>query len=205
MSRNLLLLVLTLAAASVSTEAFAQFAPPNPEMFAREEDQQRARLIGKPCSQAEEGHACYRYDGRLIRQSPCSYHIETNVIASLPIDQCYKMDAPRRYRGVWIDEFEGQQFIPEGTKVPEWPRGDPKSPEWRKQANETIAATIWLDVERTELGHKRQQGGRRIFIEFIGRKTMYPGNYGHMGMAGQEIIVDRVISQRECPQTGVCR
>jgi hypothetical protein len=115
------------------------------------------------------------------------------------------MDAPRRYRGVWVDEFEGQQFIPEGTREPEWPRGDPKSPEWRKQADQAIAATIWLDVERAKLSHKWQQGGRRVFIEFVGRKTMYPGNYGHMGMSGQEIIVDSVISQRECPQTGACR
>jgi hypothetical protein len=33
---------------------------------------------------------------------------------------------------------------------------------------------------------------------------MYPGHYGHMGMAGQEIIVDRVISLRECPEAGIC-
>ncbi|MBA3880745.1 MAG: hypothetical protein C0500_13635 [Sphingobium sp.] len=114
------------------------------------------------------------------------------------------MDAPRRYRGIWIDEFEGQHFIPEGVRVPEWPRGDPTTREWRRQADQAIAATIWLDVERTKLGHHRQLGGRRVFIEFIGRKTMYPGNYGHMGMSGQEIIVDHVISQRECPRTGAC-
>lgn len=201
---NRLMLVLACTAVGIATEAFGQFVSPKPEVFARVEDQERARLLGKPCTQADEGHACYRYDGRLIRESPCSYHIEAGVIRSLPTDQCYKMDAPRRYRGVWIDEFEGQQFAPEGIRVPEWPRGDPKSPKWRQQADQAIAATIWLDVQHTKLGHKWQQGGRRVFIEFIGRKTMYPGNYGHMGMSGQEIIVDRLISQRECPQRGAC-
>jgi hypothetical protein len=200
-----LTLMLVCVMTGVSTEAFAQFALPNPYVFARAEDQQRARLLGKPCAQADEGHACYRYDGRLIREAPCTYHIEPGVIGSVATDQCYKMEAPRRYRGIWIDEFEGQQFIPEGTQAPEWPRGDPKSPDWRRKADQAISATIWLDGERAKLGHKWQQGRRRVFIEFIGRKTMYPGNYGHMGMSGHEIIVDSVISQRECPQKGACR
>jgi hypothetical protein len=204
MSGNRLLLALACATTIVSTNAFAQFATPKPEVFARAEDQERARLLEKPCTPADEGHACYRFNGRLIREAPCAYHIEPGVIGSLPTEQCYKMDAPRRYRGVWIDAFEGQQFIPEGTTVPEWPRGDPSSPEWKKQADRAIAATIWLDVRQARLDHKWQQGGRRVFLEFVGRKTLYPGNYGHMGMAGQEIIVDRVISQRECTPAEVC-
>jgi len=198
------ILALACATAGVSTAAIGQFAFPNPEVFARAEDQKRARLLGKPCTEADVGRACYRFDGRLIREAPCIYHIEAGVIGSLPTDQCYKMAPPRRYRGVWIDEFEGQAFIPEGTKAPEWPRGDPKSPEWRQEADRAIAATIWLDVERAKVGHNWQQGGRKVFIEFVGRKTMYPGHYGHMGMSGQEIIVDRVISLRECPKEGIC-
>ncbi|WP_296614099.1 hypothetical protein [Sphingomonas sp.] len=197
--------VLVCAMTGISTQAFGQFILPKPEVFVRAEDQQRARFLEKPCASIDEGHGCYRYDGRLIREAPCAYHIEAGVIGFVPTDQCYKMDAPRRYRGVWIDEFEGQKFIPEGTRAPEWPRGNPQSPEWQKKADQAIAATIWLDVDRAKLGHKWQQGGRRVFIEFIGRKTMYPGNYGHMGMSGQEIIVDRVIAQRQCPQIGACR
>lgn len=199
------MLVLVCATAGISTNAFAQFVTPKPEVFARAEDRERARLLGEPCAEADEGHACYRFGGRLIREAPCAYHVEPGVIGSLPTDQCYKMDAPRRYRGIWIDAFEGQQFISEGTTAPEWPRGNPTSLEWREQADRAIAATIWLDVRRARLDHKWQQGGRRVFLEFVGRKTLYPGNYGHMGMAGQEIIVDYVISQRECPQTGACR
>lgn len=199
------MLMLACATAGFGTEALGQFAPPNPEVFARAEDQERARLLGKPCTQDDEGHGCFRLDGRLLRESPCTYHIEPGVIGSLVTDKCYKMEPPRRFQGVWIDEYEGQKFIPEGTQAPEWPKGDPKSSEWRKQADQAIAATIWLDVEHTNLRKKQQQNGRRLFIDFVGRKTMYPGNYGHMGMSGQEIIVDRVISQHECPQTGACR
>ena len=197
-----LILAATVSGAPVGAQLFAN---PEPKVFARPEDQTRARLLRKPCTEADEGRGCHRFDGRLFRDPPCTYHIEEGVLGSLPVDQCFKMEPPRRYRGVWIDEFESQRFIPEGTPAPEWPDGDLKSSEWRKQAGRAIAATIWLDVERAKLGHKWQQGGRRVFLEFVGRKTLYPGNYGHMGMSGQAIIVDTVISQRECAPIAPCR
>ena len=56
------------------------------------------------------------------------------------------------------------------------------------------AAAIWLDVDRVKLGHDFSNGSRKMLIDFVGRKTMFPGSYGHMGMSGSEIIVDRVIS-----------
>lgn len=204
MSRKRLILALGCAIVGGSSPAAGQLTLPKPEVFIHAEDQQRARLLTKECSKADVGRGCYRYDGRLIREEPCTYHIETGVIGSLPIDQCYKMEPARRYRGIWIDAFEDQQFIPEGTKAPEWPRSNPKTSEWRKEADRAIAGTIWLDVEPAKLGHKWKQGGRRTFIEFVGRKTKFRGNYGHMGMFGQEIIVDHVISLTECPEEGIC-
>ena len=187
-----------------SSPAPGQFTLPKPEVFVRPEDQQRARLLSRTCTEADVGRGCYRYDGRLFREAPCTYHIEAGVIGSPPIDECSKMEPARRYQGIWVDAFEGQQFIPKGTKAPQWPRGNFNTSEWRKEADRAIAGSIWLDVERAKLGHKWKQGGRRAIIEFVGRKTRFPGNYGHMGMFGQEIIVDRVISLTECPNEGVC-
>ncbi|MDP1025962.1 hypothetical protein Q5H91_01945 [Sphingomonas sp. KR1UV-12] len=178
---------------------------PKPDAFARAEDQQRARLLTTTCADTDVGRGCYRDNKRLIREIPCTYQIETNVIGSLPTDQCYKMEAPRRYRGVWIDEFEGQRFIPEGTRPPEWPRTDPKSPGWRERFEQARLATIWLDASRINLDQKPRQRGAKWFIEFVGRKTMYPGAYGHLGMSGHEVIVDRMISLRKCPEGGICR
>lgn len=34
-------------------------------------------------------------------------------------------------------------------------------------------------------------------VEFIGRRTLYPGMQGHMGMSKHELIVDRLISMKE--------
>jgi hypothetical protein len=196
---------LIFGAFSFGTPQAGPFDLPDPKVFARSEDQERARLLSKPCTEADVGRGCYRFDGRVSREMPCRYHIDARTIRSLPTDQCYKMEAPRRYRGVWVDEFEGQRFIPEGTSPPEWPRTDPKSAGWSEQFERARLATIWFDASRVTVDQKFRQRGVRRFIEFIGRKTMYPGAYGHLGMSGQEVIVDRVISLRGCPETGVCR
>lgn len=194
--------LILMAASAVAAFGIAKAGPQDfgpqdlekPEVYARAEDQERARLLLKPCTEADVGHGCYRFDNRALREMPCAYHIAAGVIGSLPTDQCFKMEKPRRYKGIWIDEFEGQAFIPEGTAAPEWPVTDPSSPGWREQLERARAATIWLNVARVKLRHSADEGGRKMFIDFIGRKTMYPGWYGHMGMSGSEIIVDRVIS-----------
>ncbi|RDE04817.1 hypothetical protein [Sphingomonas aracearum] len=182
---------------ATSPAAAGQFDPPSPQAFIRTEDQQRARLLNTPCTPADLGRGCYRYDNRLIREIPCTLHSAPGVLDSLPLDQCYKMEEPRRYRGIWIDEFEGQAFLPEGASPPERPRGDPRSPGWREQAERARAARTWLDVSRTDLRHDFRPEGRRVRLDFVGRKTLYPGAYGHMGGSANEIIVDRVISAQE--------
>ena len=199
-------LILILACATLSSGAAdaGQFDPPDPRVFARAEDQERARLLTKPCTEADVGHGCYRYAGHALREYPCAYHIDAGTIGSIPTDQCYKMEPPRRYRGIWVDEFEGQAFIPEGSTPPEWPRADPKSAGWRQQFERARAATIWLDMSRVYVDGEHRPRGRKWIIEFVGRKTMYPGEYGHMGLSGHEIIVDRVLSLKPCSGADVC-
>jgi hypothetical protein len=192
------------ALAAIALVAAAQFTPPDPHVFIHPEDQARARLLNTPCTEADAGRGCYRWAGRLIRDYPCSYAIDAQTRGSRPTDQCYKMEPARTYRGIWIDEFEGQAFIPDGTTPPGWPTSDPKSPGWREAAERARAARIWLTTDRVDLPHKRQAGTRRVLLEFVGRKTMYPGAFGHMGMSGHELIVDRVLSERECPKEGAC-
>jgi len=168
-------------------------AQERPEIYLRAEDQERARSLDKPCQETDVGHGCWRFNDHLAREAPCT-HIDAGIIVGIPVDQCFKMEEPRRYRGIWIDEFEGQAFIPEGTDPPRWPSPGSTSPGWRERLERARAASIWLDVERVGLEHK---GGRKMRIDFVGRKTLYPGYYGHLGMSGSEIIVDRVISLKE--------
>lgn len=122
-----------LGALSAGTPQAGSFDPPDPEIFARPQDRDCARLLMTPCTEADVGHGCYRYDGRISRETPCIHQVDPDTIGSLPTDQCYKMEAARRYRGVWVDEFEGQRFVPEGARPPPWPRDDPKSHGWREE------------------------------------------------------------------------
>lgn len=146
-------------------------ALPPPEAYIHRADQERARHLDAnnfPC-------ATYTRDG------------EYTTVTSLPTDQCYKMRAPQRMRGVWIDEFEGSQFFPNRSVAPPRLAAHP----W-----------IWLSVERGKLPRRYRAlapEGRAMLIEFIGRRTLYRVPSGHMGLYDYEIIVDRVISARDVP------
>jgi hypothetical protein len=196
--------MLTILVPGFSPARAEPFDLPDPEVYVRAEDRERARLIVEPCTKADVGRGCYRENGYLLRESPCGYRVDKETIGFLPTDECYRMDPPRRYRGVWIDEFEGQRFIPEGTSPPEWPELNSNAPDLREQFENARLAAIWLDTERVEIPRPSGSDATRYFIEFVGRQTMFPGAYSHLGMSGHEIIVDQVIALRVCPPSGPC-
>lgn len=99
-----------------------------------------------------------------------------SVIEDVPTDQCVRMLPSERWRGLWRDDCEGSQFC--------------LSPADACDFN-TKGDRIWLTP-----GPLRGKRGAVYTVEFVGRKTMYRGSYGHMGMSDHEIIVDRVISAR---------
>lgn len=121
----------------------------------------------------QEKARCYRLD-----HMPCTVESVENgitIISGLPIDECYRMLPRQRYSGVWVNEFEGSRFYP----------GRSTRPDARDEAR------IWLDVQRV---NPRAVYGLAYQVEFEGRRTMYPGPFGHLGSADHELIVDRVIS-----------
>ena len=200
-------LALVVAICAILTFSPTSAAPgdlPLAHTFARPEDQKRARLLRAPCEKADIGHGCYAFNGQVWRAMPCSYLIGSNSFGSLPTDQCYKMDPPRRFKGIWVDEFEGQQFIPSDVSVPDGAAGGAKSRGRSNVADRARPARIWIDASRVSTGQPRRGAGR-YFIDFVGRKTTYPGAHGHFGMSDHEIIVDRLIKLRPCSASGSCR
>ncbi len=109
---------------------------------------------------------------------------------SLPERNCFDFGPVQRFTGVYFDEFEGQLFI-EGT-----PAGPPYlQPQER----------IWpsFDEKTTYRGDTRRalspddSGATRVFeVEWIGRKTVRAGEYGHFGLSQRGMIVDQVIKVR---------
>ena len=116
----------------------------------------------------------------------------------LRTDECFEMEPPRRWKGLWSRGFEQSLFCPEPVR----------------NCKGHTPGGIWLTPNRSlppDLGDVdkpcgRPWGNERTFvIDFVGRKTRSPGKYGHMGQSSHEIIVDRVNSvfqvgpQRGCP------
>jgi hypothetical protein len=118
------------------------------------------------------------------------YHDEGNVRVFVGMTRCYRFGPERRMRGVWRDEFEGSQFFPGRTTPP----------------GEDDRSGIWLSVEENEavkaaIGHKRGEPWPRLFLlDFVGRRTLYSGDYGHMGMSRDYVVVDRLVSAKALPQ-----
>jgi hypothetical protein len=113
------------------------------------------------------------------RPFPCSYEevIDGSAeVASSPTELCVKMLPQQRWRGLWRNQFEGSRFCQEPAKT-----CDATTP----------GEKIWLSQTP---GHP---GGGLYWIELVGRRTMYRGPYGHLGMSDHELIIDRVISMKE--------
>lgn len=101
---------------------------------------------------------------------------------------CYNFQASREFKGIYIDEFEGQRFI-EGAVSSE--RYSPID-------------NVWLEFdEKSDLGSvgamKGQMRGTRIWqIEFEGQKAVQTlgGSFGHLGGSDGLILVNRLKSAR---------
>ena len=93
-------------------------------------------------------------------------------------ERCFRMTEPRRWQGLWRNEFEGSHFC--------------EAPAIRCD-HDTPGMNIWLTSKRD-----REPDGRLYRVDFIGRRTLYPGLFGHLAIAdGHEVVVDRMISMRE--------
>jgi len=114
------------------------------------------------------------------RPVPCGREeIENGVkmVIGQPTDQCFRMLPAQRWRGLWRNDFEGSQFCPEPATTCGF---------------DTPGDRIWLSFRP-----ERRMDRKLYRVEFVGRRTMYKGAYGHMGASDHEIIVDRMIAVRE--------
>lgn len=122
--------------------------------------------------------------------SPCT-HKEHDQFgdswARIPDEECYELDPPRRYKGLWRNAFEGSQFCP----APATECGD-----------DTKGDVIWLGFSRR---FKKPPGGPDLratdiveypvyAVDLIGRRTAFKGRYGHMGGSDYELVVDKFVS-----------
>lgn len=144
-----------------------------PEVYLRPEDQKAAAKL-------RDGYAA---------PIPCSKQtVESGipVVSSLPTDQCYKMNPPERMQGLWRNDLEGLAFC--AAPATECPHG-----KWEPNQ----AGVAWLEFASPLGGEKETPSGGLYTIDFVGRRTTFPGHYGEYGFYNQDVIVDRLISIKE--------
>lgn len=120
---------------------------------------------------------------------PCA-HRQLGYIEYRLGPECYRYDAPKRYRGVWMHEFEGSYFYEGPQKLPQLV---------------SKSGLTWLDARLPPYPLQPWARYHLVEIEFIGRRTTVPGNYGHGGLSRHEIQIERVIAFRPLSRPKVYR
>ena len=110
------------------------------------------------------------------------------MLSLLACAACSQIKWPQtRMHGMWRNDFEGSQFCPAPARTCSYV--------W---TGERTQPQIWLSFNGPMPPRFRDAKlGGLYEIEFLGRKTMFKGEYGHVGMSDHEIVVDRLISIRE--------
>lgn len=117
---------------------------------------------------------------------PCFRKEQTpygDVQAFIGSKECFRFNPPERMRGIWLDEGEDAEFLPDATVSP-------------------VVRTYSPDATSLEFTRPEPllTGGHQAYaLEFVGRRATYPGHYGHMGMSRHLIIVDEVVSAKPVP------
>ncbi len=114
----------------------------------------------------------------------CRHKMQFGGIGNVPLDtdECFKMSLPRRWQGLWRNAFESYVFCETpATRCRIDPEADPQPP------------YTWIEFKNPVDPRIKQAAEGLYRIDFIGRRTVVRGNYGHMGLARHAIVVDRLL------------
>jgi hypothetical protein len=128
----------------------------------------------------------------LFGLSPCGRPTGDGLLVYEGGPACYRFDEPRRFRGVWLYEFEGSTFAEGADRVPPSDWFDPGGSAWL-DFNSGIDPTANMKLHDARTG---QYLVHAYYIDIVGRRTTYSGGYGHLGMSRHEIIADRILEMR---------
>jgi hypothetical protein len=97
--------------------------------------------------------------------------------------ECFDLTQAQRWSGLWESGWEWTNFCPDPAKKCDWME---KRGTWLTFADDAVG-----------LPDKLEDGTYQI--EFIGRRTKVPGNFGHTASYDHLMIVDRVLKIRKIP------
>ena len=144
-------------------------------------------VLASACQTTVPTHAVVLGEDELnrITTSPCIPKLGAGIEPRFE-EMCREMTKPRVWRGLWAYGFEWSQFCAEPAKSCGPPR-------------KLDADITWLTFgEDWPSGlDSKQETGAVFEVEFVGRRTVYAGSKGHMGIFQHEMVIDRLISMKE--------
>jgi hypothetical protein len=102
---------------------------------------------------------------------------------SLPDDECYRLEPPRRWRGLLRRTEDGEQFCPEAAE------------ECSYESSSDRTWFYWKTADVLRASGRLPSSGL-YYVDVIGRRTAVRGRYG-FGHYANEIVVDRLISLKQ--------
>jgi hypothetical protein len=106
------------------------------------------------------------------------------MLPLLALTGCGVHEPQQHWEGLWRADFEGSQFCP----APATECSDRPIDERKRQ---TVISLQFASGWPAEM---REAPGGLYKVVFDGRRSLFRGHFGHMGMADREIVVDRLIS-----------
>jgi hypothetical protein len=94
---------------------------------------------------------------------------------------CTKRDQPKRWRGLWRNDFEGSLFCPAPAL---------------QCRNDESGERIWLDLNPMPASLRHVRPGALYAVEFVGRRSSNGTGMSAYGYR-QDIVVDRLISIKQ--------
>lgn len=101
------------------------------------------------------------------------------------VENCFEMTPQQQWSGLWRNDFEGSRFCPGPAEECDY---------------ESPGDQIWLSYSEqlSRAGTEPPFGYGGLYeIEFVGRRTLRRGQFGHSGGFDHEIVVDRLIALKE--------
>lgn len=139
-----------------------------------------------------------------VRSPPSAYqHLRDQLFAVLPLsiinnnlypcfrtvngkpgrlrdEECYRFAEPERMSGVVYLYFDrAGQFYP-GLK---------------QEPNDEASSEVWVNLDPSIITDEMLDGCEHcnLYLEFVGRRTLVSGRYGHMGACEHLVVIDQVL------------
>ena len=112
----------------------------------------------------------------------CREAVQTEGIGALVHrdDECFEKLPAQRWNGLWERGWEWTNFCPAPAK--DCPYAAEHGDIWLEGAEDAYKGPELVDGQYA--------------IEFVGRRTKYPGHFGHLNQYDHLMLVDRIISIR---------